>query len=294
MPTKVQHYSLTSSVLYFHFRTLHLPRALSNHRHTSLRCHKMPGSMAPPPSPAKKKRRIAPRLLISPLTQSPHFTIQTIPKKGKGLIAIQKIEALSTVLLEEPPILTIPSTMDENDDLALGVWLEEYLRNFTPEVAAEKRTATYQLANSHPNKPGLVGILIMNGFQLPLTEEDWPSCRGLFLQISRINHACEPNCAQRWDGEKRVMVVVPVRDIEVGEEITVTYLTDGACQGLEARRDWLMCKFRFWCRCELCAREAGDGTEGNEGEIEGSQALGGASKDGGKEANEASDGASEE
>lgn len=213
--------------------------------------------MSPPPSPIKKKQqsRVAPRL-PSPFI-APYYTIQPIPDKGQGIVALRKIDALSTILMEETPILAIPSTMDENDSTALTIWLEEYLRTLSPELADEKRKATMELANAHPEKPGLSGILLTNGFQLP-AKEDWPSCRGLFLTISRINHACEPNCAQRWNAEKGKMSIVPVKDIEVGAEITLTYLPLEACQTVWQRIAWLMNDFEFWCKCELCVSEGGD------------------------------------
>jgi hypothetical protein len=107
-----------------------------------------------------------------------------------------------------------------------------------------------------------------NGFEIP-AEEDWPSCRGLFLQISRINHACEPNCAQRWvGGEKRVMMIVPVMDIEFGEKITVTYLPDREFQGVEERREWLVNEFGVWCECGLCLRQAAVKAEEVNGDLQ--------------------------
>lgn len=145
--------------------------------------------------------------------------------------------------------------MDENDDTALMIWLERFLLTMPPETAKEKRKATLSLLNSHPEKGHLAGILQTNGFQLP-AEEEWPSCRCLFITISRINHSCEANCAQRWDGEKKKMVVVPVKGIEIGEEITLTYLDDPESLSVEERRESLMKNFDFRCECELCKAEA--------------------------------------
>lgn len=199
--------------------------------------------------------RITPKLISPTIDQS--FKIQQIPNKGYGLITQRKITALSTIIIEEAPILRIPSTMDENDDTALMIWLERFLLTMPPAIASEKRKATHALLNSHPEKGHLAGILQTNGFQLP-AEEEWPSCRGVFITISRINHSCEPNCAQRWDEEKKKMLVVPVKSIEIGEEITLTYLEDAGSMGVEERRESLMNDFGFWCGCERCKIEGND------------------------------------
>lgn len=202
------------------------------------------------------RRRVAPELNSSAI--EPSYKIQPIPNKGQGLIAQRKINALSTIIIEEAPILSIPSTMDENDDTALMIWLEQFLLTMPPDIAEEKRKATLSLLNSHSEKGLLAGILRTNGFQLP-AEDEWPSCRGLFITISRMNHSCEANCAQRWDGEKKKMVVIPVKGIEIGEEITLTYLDDsGSMSVVEERRERLMNDFGFRCECELCKAEAED------------------------------------
>lgn len=127
----------------------------------------------------------------------------------------------------------------------------------SPDLAAEKRKATFSLVNSHPGKGRLAGILQTNGFELE-AGEGWPACRGLFIVVSRINHSCLPNCAQRWDGGKGVMIIVPAREIDVGEEITLTYLENAESMGVVQRRESLMDGFGFWCECELCRAEGGD------------------------------------
>lgn len=55
------------------------------------------------------------------------------------------------------------------------------------------------------------------------------------------------------------MVVIPVKGIEIGEEITLTYLDDsGSMSVVEERRERLMNDFGFRCECELCKAEAED------------------------------------
>ncbi|QDS69363.1 hypothetical protein FKW77_004227 [Venturia effusa] len=200
------------------------------------------------------KRRVAPDLLSSTTTHP--YKIQQLPNKGLGLIATQTMTPLSTIVLQEDPILRIPATMDENDDTALQIWLERYLLTMPAPIADLNRKATFALLNAHPEKGPLAGILQTNGFQLP-AEEEWPECRGLFVTVSRINHSCVPNCAQRWDAGRSVMMVMPVRGIEVGEEITLSYLEGVEEMSIGERRESLLSDFGFWCECELCVAEGG-------------------------------------
>ena len=56
-----------------------------------------------------------------------------------------------------------------------------------------------------------------------------PSCdsgTGLWLQASRFNHSCTPNCYTQVTGD--TIWVRAARNIRTGEELTYNYLTDGA------------------------------------------------------------------
>lgn len=55
-----------------------------------------------------------------------------------------------------------------------------------------------------------------------------------------------------------MMIIVPTREIELGEEITLTYLEDAERMCVEQRRESLMNDFGFWCECELCRAEGGN------------------------------------
>lgn len=48
--------------------------------------------------------------------------------------------------------------------------------------------------------------------------------RGLFLEMSQFNHACNPNAQATWNGSIGQETLHALRDIEDGEEITISYL----------------------------------------------------------------------
>ena len=78
---------------------------------------------------------------------------------------------------------------------------------------------------------------------------------GLFSLLCVVNHACEPSVVTRyrsWKGAT-MMRVEALRDIEAGEELTVSYVDEA--QPLAARRAALA-SYRFECRCAKCERES--------------------------------------
>lgn len=73
---------------------------------------------------------------------------------------------------------------------------------------------------------------------------------GLFLLHSRFNHSCIPNSEVPITG-KEIVTSFAVRDIVVGEEITICYNTDFACRVRYERHQAL----RFVCDCKACATD---------------------------------------
>jgi len=97
---------------------------------------------------------------------------------------------------------------------------------------------------------------------------------GLFEKSSRINHSCCPNATmlsverlnQDLDnqlppnmrlapGKPNEYAIIPVREIQAGEEVTLSYLGPHVeSRSTEARRETLREKYRFTCECEACKR----------------------------------------
>lgn len=87
---------------------------------------------------------------------------------------------------------------------------------------------------------------------------------GLFLTIARINHSCRPNANHIWRPDLQMTLVFATREIEVGEEISITYGPSGECLDTAGRRAYLEERFSFECGCDMCAessdeRDKGDG-----------------------------------
>jgi hypothetical protein len=81
---------------------------------------------------------------------------------------------------------------------------------------------------------------------------------GLFPRHARMNHSCRPNASLYFScvALKRPRVHARLlRDVEAGEEITITYVDLFATRA--ARRDELRRRYHFECSCERCEPACG-------------------------------------
>ncbi|KAH6874895.1 hypothetical protein B0T10DRAFT_567011 [Thelonectria olida] len=179
-------------------------------------------------------------LLTGNMPQVPASIIQDVPTRGKGHVAVRDI-AMGERICEEDPILTIANP----------------LSNFT------KEDATKAMDDLDPSKQGLVFSLhnpdnlssdaahnILRSNSLQLNE----SRMGIFLSISRMNHACNNNAHAAWNSKSQKMAVHACRDIAKGEEICISYLGRHADipSIRKIRQDVLLSERNFVCSCSLC------------------------------------------
>ena len=97
---------------------------------------------------------------------------------------------------------------------------------------------------------------------------------GLFAVACRVNHACKPNARFLWRSDLQRELLIAMRPIANGEEITVSYSPQHALQlaragfgkpgqlpggvgtyneARAARREYLRTEFNFECGCATCA-----------------------------------------
>eukprot|EP00743_Colponemidia_sp_Colp-15_P007686 GILK01008320.1.p1 GENE.GILK01008320.1~~GILK01008320.1.p1 ORF type:complete len:726 (+),score=73.14 GILK01008320.1:176-2353(+) len=76
---------------------------------------------------------------------------------------------------------------------------------------------------------------------------------GFFRTCALANHSCNPNAAMKYIAAQNKVVMVAVRDIAPGEDITVKYLPDlEYVMGVSRRRELLYRSWLFWCDCDRC------------------------------------------
>ncbi|KAG6293341.1 hypothetical protein E4U09_003020 [Claviceps aff. purpurea] len=84
-----------------------------------------------------------------------------------------------------------------------------------------------------------------------LPAEESPDKAAIFLQACRINHDCDNNALHHWSEKVKRHVVHAVREIDAGEEITLTYVP--FLDDRKTRQKKLKEFFSFTCMCRLCS-----------------------------------------
>lgn len=188
-------------------------------------------------------------------TAGPSFHAADIPGKGVGLVADRRIAAGELVLARTPAVL-----VDERGFAGLG---EAPLRRLLGQAVAAlprgHRRQYLDLSTGHDDddddvEPGdgrddgddddekVYQVFAKNNFRTRITDDadfhatfvDGWLCFGLTCEfnletdmscaVSRLNHACRPNCGYHFDTATLSQKVYAARDILPGEELTVSYI----------------------------------------------------------------------
>lgn len=171
------------------------------------------------------------------------YIVRSIPTKGQGLIAAQTIQKGDRILSEKP-VFTV-SGRGNNLDL-----INQRIANELKQVSKDNQRAFLSLHNNFRGSLApFLGIFKTNA--LPVGPGATES--GIFLQASRINHDCLPNCQHTWNGSIGEETIPAVREISQGEEITISYSLTGPSR---YRQRHLQNNFGFDCTCSLCSLPA--------------------------------------
>ncbi|KAF4338330.1 SET domain protein [Fusarium beomiforme] len=176
---------------------------------------------------------------MSNLIDNQMIALREIAGKGNGLIATQKI-IKGTRILSEEPIIRVPEDVTDRPALRASI------RRQVDALPSDKRQAFLAMCNIYPGDANSQYLGIIRTNALPMDNGS-----GIFLAACRINHACDNNAQKGWnDGIKR-HTVHALRDIDEGEEITITYV--GVLNNRRTRQEALRKKFKFTCLCHLCS-----------------------------------------
>lgn len=189
---------------------------------------------------ARYRRQKLTQLAAMPLssTSSDSFRVVRVEGKGLGAIAVRKI-ICGELVLRDPPLITFK----DND----ASWLASATMQFDQLIEA-KQLEVMSLADAREPKT-LAGIIITNNYSLGLGA----IYGGIFLELSRFNHSCVPNCEESWNGDAQEMQVYATTTIEVGEEMC-TYFVDPR-EPRQHRQQKLRDIYGFNCNCPACSNE---------------------------------------
>ncbi|KAF1944746.1 hypothetical protein EJ02DRAFT_442323 [Clathrospora elynae] len=161
------------------------------------------------------------------------FEVQSIPEKGKGLVARSNI---AKVLIEKPLF-----TLDPEADL-----VESSVVSKVKALSKDKQRQFLALHNNFPGKNVFSGVFRTNA--LPCGPESVVGA--VYPTICLINHCCDPNSHNNWNNKTSSETIHAVRDMKAGEEIMIPYAKQEASF---TRRALLKSSFGFDCSCSLCS-----------------------------------------
>ncbi|KAK3360593.1 hypothetical protein B0T25DRAFT_447448 [Lasiosphaeria hispida] len=204
------------------------------------------------------------------------YKINQVVGKGIGVVATRLIKTSDVFMVSFPAMIVdnslIPSLFNEGSSpTAEGPRLfQRALDQLTDRERLTSLAKSWGAKNLHV----VDDVIRTNAFGL---EIDGRGHKGLFPEIARMNHGCDPKKAHlplisasiRYDERTLGMIARATRDIKPGEEIQISYIPLGLPQASRARalRNW-----GFECTCSLCTappadREASDSRRARLGEI---------------------------
>ncbi|KAJ3876026.1 hypothetical protein F5051DRAFT_376863 [Lentinula edodes] len=162
------------------------------------------------------------------------------------------------VVLVEHPVLVLPTNM-ALDASVFG--LEEsgsYHKALISHLDDQVKREIYSLKNCSTSVNGStpMGIFATNALNIELEVNDNglrsqdKKYQALFLKTSRCNHSCGPNAIWRFDRLTFTLTLSTVRDIHLGEEITISYVDPFLPR--HVRRTQLQSKWNLLCHCMYC------------------------------------------
>lgn len=79
---------------------------------------------------------------------------------------------------------------------------------------------------------------------------------GMFNMMSKVNHACRPNCVMvnPLNNNNNILVLVTTEEVQPGQELFIAYMDVDTCWlSREQRRKELFAEHGFVCNCADCA-----------------------------------------
>ncbi|KAM7212239.1 hypothetical protein V8F06_012375 [Rhypophila decipiens] len=177
------------------------------------------------------------------LAFDPPWKIMEMPNKGGlGVIATRKIKRYEEIMIDHATMVV---------DIKFASVVLAFKGYRLLHLAADQLRdpdSIYSLAKSTEMAADEVeNVVRTNSFSTTLGEDE--DHMAIYPLVSRINHACKPNAFTRWILRSQSTSIAALRDIEPGEEITISYLPLGLTHSERQRR---LQRWSFTCSCSLC------------------------------------------
>ncbi|KAK4204593.1 hypothetical protein QBC40DRAFT_336781 [Triangularia verruculosa] len=171
------------------------------------------------------------------------YKVVDIPGKGQGVIATQKIEKGKAILVDHASILAAaeyPSDVMREE-------VQDLLATAVNRLGEPEKVLGLSKKGRGEGATDAEDLLLTNSFTVGIQGKEFIA---LFADLSRFNHDCKPNAFIYFSETTLAMTVWASRDIEPGEEISITYTTAGLPS--KERKQALENVWGFKCQCSLC------------------------------------------
>lgn len=207
-------------------------------------------------------------ILLTTTDGNEYYEIKAIPGKGYGCFARQFIKC-GTRILEDSPLLYVSKGYYYAADVQAEfekLSADDKKLFFTLHSAHGQDPKHWPLQGIHPDVPPPEARKIEEESKARLAKEPsvlsifQTNCMGkgggsaVFPNCARFNHSCVPNACFAWNDATDKETIHVIRDIQPGEEITLTYCDVTHDKTL---RRWELKHYGFFCDCPAC----GDDTD---------------------------------
>ncbi|KAK3984220.1 hypothetical protein QBC44DRAFT_389009 [Cladorrhinum sp. PSN332] len=184
------------------------------------------------------------------------YALIDIPGRGTGVIATRKIKQFETIMTSFPAVIVDNEFFPEREEEKGNEEASEFFDAILEGLGDKERLLGLARSRGKGVHP-VEDVVRTNAFGMTLNGR---KSKGVFPEIARMNHACDPNAFARFSGRTLSMSAVATREIMPGEEITISYIPIGMST---AYRHTHLKNWHFNCTCALCsapaqAREASD------------------------------------
>ncbi|WVR08280.1 hypothetical protein IAU60_005327 [Kwoniella sp. DSM 27419] len=182
------------------------------------------------------------------LNQVPPVQMISIENKGRGLVALGRIER-GTLIIRERPFYVIPLEVENEEVSYEQIHLHYY---YLSSIDKARFHELFPTMDDLFIPEDLEYFVNTNSIPLHATSEEAITKLGLFRLMCLINHSCTPNATWKWYEEENRLHLYALTDIPFGTEITVSYLSSPIGTYAERQAE-LMRSFGFRCACEACS-----------------------------------------
>lgn len=179
-----------------------------------------------------------------------NYEVKISPSKGLGVFANRPIQAGTPIISETPMMSVSMPEMVSGQGFRLEDMLSELQSAFLDLSFTQQELVLSLHDLRFPGEEKQSRVLTIFRSNAYLTGDDRI---GLFPNISRINHSCRPNAGNWWSEMKEERLIYAQRDIEEGEEITVSYIP--LLKRTRERHSRLQ-QYGFVCDCSACSEDS--------------------------------------